>query len=77
MPDDFDEIDDYNFELTPEIEAELDRAIQDMNDGFSYLMLEGKDGKLGNEIKCNKCGRVGKLLEKPFPHKFNCPMRRG
>jgi hypothetical protein len=58
------------FEITPEIEAELERAIQDMNDGFSYLMLED------NEIQCNKCKRVGKLLEHPFPHKLNCPMKR-
>lgn len=76
MPDDFDEFDDSDFELTPEMEAELKCAMQDMHDGFSYLMLE-KDGKLTGEFQCNKCGRVGKPMEKPFPHKLNSPMRRG
>ena len=63
------------FEWTPELEAELLRAEQDMNDGFYYTSLM-ENGKLSHDIKCNKCGRVGKLLERPFPHKLGCPMAR-
>lgn len=67
---------DYDFEMTPELEARLKRSIQDCNDGLTYTMLTGEDGHLTMEIQCNPCGRVGTLGERPFPHKLNCPMKR-
>lgn len=52
--------------------AQIKRAMQDANDGFTYRMLNpGVDWS----CECNKCGRVGDLLEKPFPHKLDCEMR--
>jgi hypothetical protein len=50
--------------------ASIKRALQDAQDGFTYEVLDG------GKTRCNKCGRVGKFLERPFPHKLECPMRK-
>jgi hypothetical protein len=71
MPNEFDD----DFEITPEFEAELVASMQEMDSGFFYTMLEDEEGKLTKELRCNKCNRVGKLLEKPFPHRYDCEMR--
>jgi hypothetical protein len=59
---------------SPEEEADIRRAMQDLRAGFSYTMVRGEDGKL-NMKRCNKCQRIGGFVERPFPHKLNCPMR--
>ena len=76
MPFDNDE-----FDLSPETIAELERSIQDCNDGFTYTMLndengleKDKDGNLTWRVQCNKCNRIGNMMEKPFPHRFDCEM---
>lgn len=63
--------DEFDFDID---EAEIKRSIQDCNDGFTYTMLFGDDHERW-DMKCNKCGRVGSLMERPFPHKLNCPMK--
>jgi hypothetical protein len=50
--------------------------MQDSNDGLTYEMVRDKDGHLTWDLKCGKCGRVGNFHERPFPHKYDCPMRR-
>ena len=74
MDEGYEEEDSFpDLELTPEDIAELKRRQQDANMGFTYGYVE-IDGKFG--FRCNKCGRVAGGYEKPFPHKFNCPMKR-
>lgn len=68
MDEDF----DFDEEFTPEQIADIKRSIQDANEGFTYEMIPGEHW----EFKCNKCGRQANFHEKPFPHKFNCPMKR-
>lgn len=63
--------DEFEFDIDPE---ELKRSIQDCNDGFTYEMLFGDDHKPW-DTRCNKCKREGNMMERPFPHKLNCPMR--
>lgn len=79
MPDfervEFDD-DDDDFELTPELEAQFHRSMQDINDGLFYTMLVDEEFKATREMQCNKCKRIGGWLERPFPHKFECPLRR-
>jgi hypothetical protein len=60
-------------ELTPDEIADIKRAEQDANMGFTYEMTHDEDGNIA--FKCNQCGRVGEIRERPFPHKLNCPMR--
>jgi hypothetical protein len=74
MPEDFEdeEFDPSDWEPTPEEIASIERAIQDMNDGFGYEMLTDQEGFT---FKCLKCGRVAELRQRPFPHKYDCPMR--
>jgi predicted metal-binding protein len=69
--DDFDE-DDFDEEFTEEDLAEIKRAEQDINMGFTYthMFVDGKSC-----LKCDKCGRTAKFGERPFPHRFDCPMR--
>lgn len=77
-----DELNDFHdtldeFGITQEeLEANLKQAVQDCNDGFTYTMLQDENGKIGHDLRCDKCQRVGKLFERPFPHKLNCPMAR-
>lgn len=61
------------WEPSPEEIASIERAIQDMNDGFGYEMLQ--DDNPAWTFKCLKCGRTAELRERPFPHKFDCPMK--
>jgi predicted metal-binding protein len=67
--DDFD-LDD---EFTEEEIAEIRRAEQDANMGFTYTHTY-VDGK--SCLKCNKCGRTAEFGDRPFPHRFDCPMKR-
>ena len=64
---------DFDDEFTPEQIAQIKRAEQDANMGFTYEMLKDDEGDF--VFKCSKCGRVGGVCERPFPHKLNCPMR--
>ena len=48
--------------------ADLRRAEQDMRDGFAYAMVEGF------RLRCGKCGREGEVGDRPFPHRYGCPM---
>lgn len=66
MPE-FDEDD-----IDPETMASIERAMQDLNDGFGYEMLNDGDGFT---FKCLKCARVADINERPFPHRYDCPMR--
>jgi len=70
--DDLD-FDDLDFEFTEEEIAEIRRAEQDANMGFTFehTYVDGKSC-----LKCNKCERTAEFGERPFPHKLNCPMRR-
>lgn len=54
--------------------AAIERAMQDMRDGFGYEWLTDEEGDM--VFKCLKCGRKADLHERPFPHKFDCPMRK-
>jgi len=67
-------VDDW--EPTPEQIASIKRSIQDANDGMTYEMLFDKSEGHKWDVKCNQCGRVGSMMERPFPHKLNCRMRR-
>jgi hypothetical protein len=67
-------VDDW--EPSPEQIAKIKRAMQEANDGLTYTMLFDEREGHKWDMKCNPCGRVGNLMEKPFPHKLNCPMRR-
>jgi hypothetical protein len=70
-----DSLDDFRDELDdPEFQAELKRRMQDCNDGFTYELLFDEDDE-HIKMKCNKCGRIGVLGERPFPHKLECPMK--
>ena len=60
-------------ELTPEEVARIERGIQEVRMGFTYQMLKTEDGSY--VFKCNKCDRTAEIDERPFPHKFNCPMK--
>jgi hypothetical protein len=67
------EFSDSDYEPSPEEIAELKRARQEAAMGLTYTMIT-EDDRLGN-LQCNQCRRVGRFLERPFPHKFACPMR--
>jgi hypothetical protein len=73
---DWDENDDTfdEDELSPEEIAEIKRGMQDAMMGFAYEMIDGEDGSFA--FKCGKCSRVASIHERPFPHKFDCPMKR-
>jgi hypothetical protein len=71
-----DEFEDLDFDLTLQQMAELECSIQDCNDGFYFTNVEDEEGHLTRELECNKCKRIGKMLERPFPHRFDCPMKR-
>jgi hypothetical protein len=60
-------------EFTPDELAKIRRGIQEANMGFTYEMLKTDDGCY--VFKCNKCNRSAGIGEKPFPHRFNCPMK--
>lgn len=73
--EDFEDEDwDDDFELSPEDIAKIKRGIQEANMGLTYTMVKSEDGDF--TFKCNKCGRVAAIHERPFPHKLNCPMRK-
>ena len=59
-------------EFSPEEIAQIKRAQQDANMGYTYTSVY-IDGE--HHFKCNKCGRSAPLRERPFPHKLNCPLR--
>jgi len=63
---------DFDHEFTPEEVARIKRSIQDAAMGFTYEMVDSEEGFM---FKCNKCGRVSDLHDRPFPHKLNCPMK--
>ena len=71
--DDEDGDDDLDYEFTEEEIAEIRRAEQDANMGFTYehTYVDGKSC-----LKCNKCKRTAEIYERPFPHRFDCPMKR-
>ena len=68
-----DDLDDDFDEFTPEEIAEIKRAEQDANMGFTFehVYIAGKSC-----LKCNKCKRTAEIYERPFPHRFDCPMKR-
>jgi hypothetical protein len=69
-----DDFSDLDFdEFTEEEIAEIRRAEQDANMGFTYehTYVDGKSC-----LKCNKCGRTAEIYDRPFPHRFDCPMKR-
>jgi hypothetical protein len=72
-PGENEEFDIDDWEPTPEEIASIERAMQDMNDGFGYEWLTDEPGLM--VFKCLKCGRTAELHERPFPHKYDCPMR--
>jgi hypothetical protein len=77
MADDFEDFEDWDgddWEPTDEEIREIERAMQDMRDGFGYEWLSDEDGDM--VFKCMKCGRKADLHERPFPHKLDCPMRK-
>jgi hypothetical protein len=70
-----------DWEPSEETIAKIKQSMQDANDGFTYTMLadedgleKDEDGSLSWRVQCNKCGRIGNMMEKPFPHKFDCEM---
>lgn len=72
---DWDEDDEFDEdELSPEEIAEIRRDMQDANMGFVYEMVDGEDGSFA--FKCGKCKRVASIHERPFPHRFDCPMKK-
>lgn len=64
--------DDFDYEFSPDDIAKIKRSIQEANMGFTFEMLHTEEGYF---FKCNKCGRQGAFHEKPFPHRFDCPMK--
>ena len=62
-----------DIEFSPEEIAKIKRSIQEANMGFTYEMLKTDDNRF--VFKCNKCGRSADIGEKPFPHRFDCPMK--
>jgi len=60
-------------EPTPKEIAEIERAMQDMNDGFGYEWLTEEPGDM--VFKCLKCGRTADIHQRPFPHKYDCKMK--
>lgn len=72
--DDFEEQNpDDDFELDEETIKSIKQAMQDMNDGFGYEWLTDEPGDM--VFKCLKCGRTADIHQRPFPHKYNCPMK--
>jgi len=67
------DFDGDDIEFSPEEIAKIKRGIQEANMGFTYEMLKTDDGEY--VFKCNKCGRQAEVREKPFPHRFDCPMK--
>lgn len=68
---------EFDDELTDEeLAAVLKHAMQEMNAGFYYSNLVDENGKWTGELQCNKCKRVAQFGESPFPHKYECPMRK-
>lgn len=62
-----------DWELSEQEIKEIERAMQDMNDGFGYRLLTETEGEM--VFKCLKCGREAAIHERPFPHKYDCPMK--
>jgi hypothetical protein len=60
----------------PNLEAELKARMDECDAGYFYTMLEDEEGHLTFNFECNKCKKVAHLRERPFPHKWNCPMRK-
>jgi hypothetical protein len=76
MSEDFEDEESFDpdtWEPTEEEIRSIERAMQDMNDGFGYEWLTEADGDMG--FKCLKCGRTADIHQRPFPHKYDCPMR--
>lgn len=70
-----------DWEMSEEDIAKIKQSMQDANDGFTYTMLnddEGiekdADGGFTWRVQCNKCDRIGSMMDKPFPHKYDCEM---
>ena len=61
---------------SPEELKKIKRSMQEANMGLTYEMLFDKREGHEWDVKCNPCGRVGSMMEKPFPHKLVCPMRK-
>lgn len=60
-------------EFSPEDLAKIKRGIQEANMGLTYSMVREEGSFV---FKCNKCGRKAEIGDEPFPHKFDCPMKR-
>ena len=72
--DDMDEGDGW-FPTEQEL-ADIKRADQDIWDGFSYTTLSEESGRPGSwRLRCDKCGRIGDIMDRPFPHRYGCPVR--
>lgn len=70
-----DEFDDEDYELSPDELADIKRSVQDIDAGYFYTSSRcEEDGTW--IIECNKCKRKAPMLERPFPHKLYCPMRK-
>jgi hypothetical protein len=67
---------DPDWEPSPEEIREIEAAMQDMDEGFGYEMLRDENDELTWTFKCLKCGRTAELHERPFPHRYDCEMRR-
>ena len=61
--------DEFEYEDEEDLKRQIKEAQQSVNDGFFYTFIDG-------ELKCNKCGRFGILRERPFPHRYDCPMKK-
>ncbi len=72
-PGEGEDFDPDTWEPTPEEIRSIQTAMQDMNDGFGYEWLTEADGDM--VFKCLKCGRTADIHQRPFPHKYDCPMK--
>jgi hypothetical protein len=73
MAEEYEDDEFWDDELSPEDIADLKRSLQDANMGFTFTTVTMENGGWG--FKCNKCKRIAEIRERPFPHKFDCPMR--
>lgn len=72
--EDFDDEEFDDADLTEDEIAEIKRAEQDINMGFTFTSFHDENGKWC--LKCDKCQRTAEVGERPFPHKYDCPMKR-
>jgi hypothetical protein len=61
-----------DYELSEEEKRSIEESLTDLDQGFFYTSVEGAP----LTMKCNKCGRVGELLDRPFPHRIDCELKK-